>query len=514
MSKKLYSLLEGFEYDIRSAGAHARCDVPDMTIPAVVSDERKLSEGCLFICCRITNHNGAGSMVKAAEAGASVIVAEPGLYEEAAESSENAKSLLTGDKAPVIILTEDTRYAMAFIWAAWYDHPADRMTVIGVTGTKGKTTVCHMIYEILKVSGRKAGLIGTLEYIIGDDRRPSNLTTPESDILQEMLHEMADAGTEYAVIETASQALMTHRTQGFTFDIGIFTNISPDHIGPDEHSSFDNYLYSKSLLMRQCRTGIVNGDDPHADSILRDHSCSFRTIGMSPGNDLYATDLVPVTAGGVPGMSFDTHGTVSMHVDLPMPGEFSVMNALVAIQAAAELGISADAVRSALSHISVLSRTSIVRPEKDVCSDFPTVMIDFAHNALSIRNLLETLRTYYSGKIICLVSCTDSLRMRRAPVGEAAGELADYTVITSFTSERPQSEDVLEDILEGMKRTSGRHAVIADRREAIKHALSIAGHDDIVVVTGKGTYRDTTVLEDWHSMPDDFDLLREIFGSM
>ena len=514
MSKKLSSLLEGFEYDIRSAGAYARCEIPGMTIPAVVSDDRRLSEGCLFICCRITNYNGAVSMVKAAEAGAAVIVTEPGLYEEAATSSEKVTSLLSGDKAPVIIFTEDTRYAMAFIWAAWYDHPADRMTVIGVTGTKGKTTVTHMIYEILKASGRKAGLVGTLEYIIGDERRFSPLTTPEADILQEMLHEMADAGTEFAVIETASQALMTHRTQGFTFDIGIFTNISPDHIAPDEHSSFDNYLCSKSLLMRQCRTGIVNGDDPHAPSILKDHSCSVRTFGLSPENDLYATDLVPVMTDGAPGMTFNTCGTVSMHVELPMPGEYSVMNALAAIQAAAELGIPAEPVKEALSHISVRARMSIVRPDNDRGRDFPTVIVDFAHNAVSLRTLLETLSTYYSGKIICVFGCANQVRMRRSPMGEAAGELADFTVITSFTSEQAQPDDVLADILEGMRRTSGRHAVIKDRREAIKYALSIAGPDDVVILTAKGHYKDNNADEIRHSLPDDFDLLREIFDSM
>ncbi len=514
MSKLLSRLLKGIEYDIKSSGKYAPCDVPDISIPAVVSDDRRLSAGCLFICCRITNYNGAESMVKAAEAGAAVIVTEPGLYEAAIASSKASKSLLAGEGAPVILFTEDTRYAMAFIWAAWYDHPAERMTVIGVTGTKGKTTVCHMIYEILKAAGKKTGLVGTLEYITGDEHKHSPITTPEADILQELLHEMVEAGTEYAVIEVASQALMTHRSQGFSFDIGVFTNISPDHIAPSEHTDFENYLYSKSLLMQQCRIGIVNGDDPHVDAILKDHSCSVETFGLSPENDLYAVDLVPLLAGGVPGMAFDTKGAAAMHIELPMPGEYSVRNALAAISVATALGIPCETIRTVLSRISVRARMSIVRPRKDAGSNFPTVIVDFAHNAISLRTLLETLRTYYNGKIICVFGCANQVRMRRAPMGETAGELADFTVITSFTSEQPQPDEVLTDILEGMKKTSGKHAMIRDRREAIKYALSIAGHNDVIVLAAKGNFKDNMVDEIRHSLPDDFDLLREIFDSM
>ena len=512
--KKLSQLLKGFKYDIHSSAAYSQQDIQAMTIPEVVSDDRKLSEGCLFICCRITNYNGAASMIKAAESGASVIVAEPGLYEEAVASSEKAKSELTGSKAPVIIFTQDTRYAMAFIWAAWYDHPADSMTVIGVTGTKGKTTVTHMIYEIVKASGKKAGLISTLEYIIGDDHRHSPITSPEADILQEMLYEMVMTGTEVVVIEVASQALMTHRSQGFTFDIGIFTNISPDHIGPDEHTSFENYLYSKSLLMRQCRLGIVNGDDPHVSSIIKERSCTIRTFGLSHGNDLYGRNLLPFMENGVPSIAFDTGGRVSMHINLPMPGEYSVMNALAAILAVTELGISETEINEALSRIKICARMNIVMPENDTVSDFPVVIVDFAHNALSLSTLLKTLRTYYTGKIICVFSCTDRLQMRRAPMGEVAGELADFTVVTSETSEQLQSEDVLMDIVEGIKKTSGSYAVILDRREAIRYALSIAGSDDTVVIAGKGNQKDNNVDEIRHSMPDDFDLLREIFDSL
>lgn len=453
-------------------------------------------------------------MIKAAEAGASVIVAEPGLYEEAVASSEKAKSMLTGAKAPVVILTEDTRYAMAFIWAAWYDYPADSMTVIGVTGTKGKTTVAHMIYEIVKASGKKAGLIGTLEYIIGDEHRHAPNTTPEANSLQKMLYEMVMTNTEVAVIEVSSQALMTHRSQGFTFDIGIFTNISPDHIGKDEHTSFENYLYSKSLLMRQCRLGIVNGDDPHVSSIIKDRSCTIRTFGLSHGNDLYGKNLLPFMENGVPSIAFDTEGRVSMHINLSMPGEYSVMNALAAILAVTELGISEKEINEALSHIRICARMNIVVPENGTVRDFPVVIVDFAHNTVSLRTLLKTLRTYYTGRIICVFSCLDKLQLRRVPMGEAAGELADFTVVTSETSEQLQSEDVLMEIVQGIKKTSGSYAVILDRREAIRYALSIADPDDTVVIAGKGNQKDNNVDEIRHSMPDDFDLLHEIFNNL
>ena len=510
MSKSLKVLLDGLEYEICSKGEYKSInDVLDLDIPAVVSDDRKLSEGCLFICCRITNHNGACSIKKAIDAGAAVIAAEKGLYKEALSLANGGKAFFNG-RSPVILFMEDTRYAMAYFYAAWYDHPADRMITIGITGTKGKTTVAHMIYEILKEAGHKAGLIGTMEYIIGEKHIPSPITSPEADILQEIMHEMAEEGTETVVMEVASQALMTHRSQGFTFDIGVFTNLGEDHIGPDECRDFDHYLYCKSLLMRQCRTGIVNMDDPYVSRILEGHTCEVLTYGLSGRPDLKATGMIRCFVDGVPGMEFDA---ADMHIRLPMPGSYSVSNALAAIQTVLELQIPKDAIVSALSRIQVNGRMTVIRPGDFGNGALPVAVVDFAHNGMSLRTLLETLKGYYSGRIFCVVSSVNTAS-RRKPIGEACGEFADLTIVTSDDWENDDPEEIINGITSGIREKGGAYVVIEDRGEAIRYAVSEAGAGDVVIAAGRGHIKNQKINGRICPLPDDRTLLEEALFSL
>ncbi len=361
MSKTLKYLMEGLEYSIyRQPDGTSFDDVMGMEIPAVVSDERRLSDGCLFICCPITNHNGAHCINKAADAGASVIVTERGLYEERGPHEKRGAHEEQAGKTPVVLFVDDSRYAMTFIYASWHDHPADRMTTVGITGTKGKTTVSHMLHAILTEAGHRAGLVSTVEYITGGEHEVSPITTPEADILQDLLHRMVDAGDDAAVIEVASQALMTHRSQGFRFDIGIYTNLGIDHIGKDEHRDFGHYMYCKSLLMQQCETGIVNIDDPYVDGILEGHTCEVKTYGLDPEADFHADNISYRFIDGVPGVEFDAMG---MHISMPLPGDHSVSNALAAIGAAQCLNIPEDAIVSALRNIRVDGRMDIIKPD-------------------------------------------------------------------------------------------------------------------------------------------------------
>lgn len=462
-------------------------------ITAVVSDERKLQEGCLFICCPITNYNGSASIIKAIRAGAAVIVAEKGMYEEALEASGMTEQEFLGDRPPRIRFVEDARYAMAFLYAAWYDHPARKMITIGITGTKGKTTVSYMIYEMLKEAGYKVGLIGTVEYIIGDEHIDSYLTSPEADILQEFMFRMAEQGTQVVVMEVASQALMTHRSQGFVFDIGIFTNIGEDHIGPDECHDFEHYVYCKSLLMRQCKTGIINIDDPYVDDILKGHSCEVKTYGICKKADLRAANISHLLIRGVPGVEFDVESFAaqsdslpesSLHIRMPMPGSYSVSNALAAICAVRQLSVQDKDIVNVLERIYVKGRMNIIRPEQADEKHLPTMIVDFAHNPMSLRALLMTLRTHYSGKIIIVFGSVPPRDF--TPVGEVCGELADMTVITmdNWTKEDPMT--IMKAIEGGVKKVAGKCVIIPDRSQAVSYAVSVAGPDDVVVVAGRG----------------------------
>lgn len=222
----------------------------EVPVTEVVYDSRKIEKGCMFVCVQGANFDGHSKAAEAAEKGAAVLIVEKDVA-------------LPEDAKITVIRVESTRYAMAFIAAAYYGHPGDRLKVIGVTGTKGKTTTTYLVKSILEHAGYKVGLVGTIEAIIGEKHIPANNTTPESYVLQEYFKEMVDAGCQICVMEVSSQGLMLHRTQGFTFELGIFTNIEPDHIGPNEHESFEDYMACKGLLFKQCRTGIVNSDDKH-----------------------------------------------------------------------------------------------------------------------------------------------------------------------------------------------------------------------------------------------------------
>uniref|UniRef100_A0A1B0FDE9 Mur ligase central domain-containing protein n=1 Tax=Glossina morsitans morsitans TaxID=37546 RepID=A0A1B0FDE9_GLOMM len=220
-----------------------------------------------------------------------------------------------------VIKVTDTRYAMAFISAAYFGHPAKELKTIGITGTKGKTTTTYMVKSILENAGYKVGLIGTIEAIIGEEHIPAHNTTPESYLVQEYFRKMADAGCDCVVMEVSSQGLMLHRTQGFVFDYGIFTNIEPDHIGPNEHKDFDDYLRCKSMLLRQCKVGIVNRDDEHFERIIEGHTCTLETYGFSPEADLRAEDAHMVGGRGYLGISYQLKGLMEFPVEIDIPGK-------------------------------------------------------------------------------------------------------------------------------------------------------------------------------------------------
>ena len=468
----------------------------DIEVDQIVYDSRKeakdITANSLFICIEgavFDGHKYAADMV---EKGTKVLVVSKPVEELA-------------DKDVTVILVENTRYAMAFISAAHFGNPAEKLRVIGITGTKGKTTTAYFVKSILERAGHKTGLIGTIEMIIGDTHIPAGNTTPESYILQETFAKMVEAGLDTVVMEVSSQALMQHRTQGFVFDYGIFTNLEPDHIGPNEHESFEQYMACKGLLFKQCKIGIVNGDDVHVEQVTQGHTCKLEKYGLVENCTLRAENMELVHKPGELGVKFTvTCGDRALHsecgtvagqepkeqenkcrdftVEVPTPGRFSVYNALTAIAICRHFQVAAEDIRKALLTAKVKGRIEMVK-----VSDAFTLMIDYAHNAMALESLLTTLKEYHPNRLVCLFGCGGNRsRQRRFEMGEVSGRLADLTIITSDNPRFEEPQAIIDDIKTGIAKTSGKYVEICDRKEAIAYAISHGEPGDIVVLAGKG----------------------------
>ncbi len=459
--KKLADLIQNLDYKL------VQGDLDNREVEGIVYDSRKVFHGCLFVCVKGANFDGHEFASAVADVGAKTIVVEDDV---------EVRSDVTVIKVP------DTREALAILSANWFGNPGDRIKVIGITGTKGKTTTTYMIKSILENAGYKVGLIGTIEAIIGDRHIPSKNTTPESYEIQEDLAAMEKEGITICVMEVSSQGLMLHRVDGMTFEIGIFTNISPDHIGPNEHTSFEEYLHCKSLLFQKCRKGILNIDDPHMNDILKDHTCTVETFGFSEKADFRAEDMELFHEKGVMGVNYKVTGKVNFDVKISVPGRFSVYNSLCAIAVCAHFNVETSDMQKALLNAKVKGRI-----EPYPASDRYTVLIDYAHNAMALESLLTTLKEYNPGRIVTIFGCGGNRsKERRFEMGEVSGKLSDFTVITSDNPRFEEPEAIIADIVTGIKKTDGKYVTITDRKEAIKYALSHAEDRDVIVLAGKG----------------------------
>ncbi|MGN0305683.1 MAG: UDP-N-acetylmuramoyl-L-alanyl-D-glutamate--2,6-diaminopimelate ligase [Lachnospiraceae bacterium] len=486
-SRPLVQLLENLSYEVIQGSV-------EKEISALVYDSRKLQEGCLFICIQGANADGHQFAREAAEKRAAAILVSKPIEVE-------------GDIT--VIRVENTRYAMAFASAAWFCHPAQSLKVIGITGTKGKTTTTYLVKSILENAGLKVGLIGTIETIIGREHIPAHNTTPESYLLQETFRKMADAGCDAVVMEVSSQGLMLHRTQGFIFDYGIFTNMEPDHIGPNEHSSFEEYMDCKGLLFKQCRIGIVNSDDTHWERVTRGHTCKLETYGFGEKADLRAVQMRLIKERGHIGVAFRIGGIpdMDMEVEISTPGRFSVYNALTAIAICRHFGVSEENIKKALKEAKVKGRIELVK-----VSDEFTLMIDYAHNAMALESLLSTLKEYEPNRLICVFGCGGNRsRLRRFEMGEVSGRLADLTIITSDNPRFEEPEAIIADIVTGIEKTQGNYVAICDRKEAIAYAIHNGQPGDIIVLAGKG-HEDYQEIKGVHYPMDERDLIADILA--
>ena len=457
---QIAKLLENLEYELVAGSL-------DTEITTLVYDSRKVEKGSVFVCISGTVRDAHDFIPDVVEKGAAAVIVEKDV---------------TVPEGVTVVKVADSRLALACMSAAYFDYPSKKLRTIGITGTKGKTTTTYMVKSILESAGIKTGLIGTIETIIGDEHIPSANTTPESYVVQEYFHRMVEAGMDAVVMEVSSQALMLHRVAGFVFDIGVFTNLEPDHIGENEHKDFADYMHCKSLLFRQCRLGIFNGDSEHLQGILEGHTCEVQTFGYQKENDLCAEHVELKKEHGALGVRYHVSGLMDFDVEVNVPGSFSVYNSLTAIAICNHFGVSVDKIKEALLHVSVKGRIEIVPVTRRY-----TLMIDYAHNAMSLESLLTTLKEYEPGRLVCLFGCGGNrARSRRYEMGEVSSKLADLTVVTSDNPRNEEPMAIIEDILVGVHKADGKYVTIPDRKEAIAYCMKNAQDGDIIVLAGKG----------------------------
>lgn len=436
---------------------------PELEIRGVSCDSRKTKEGDLFVAVCGYESDGHRFIAAAMENGASCVLTE--------RAPEN--------DAPYVRIG-NTRRGLALAAANFWDRPAEKLKIVGVTGTSGKTTTTCLIREILeKVTGESCGLIGTNMNIIGGDVREASRTTPESLEVQTLLREMVDAGCRYAVMEVSSHALYLDRVYGIQFDAAVFTNLSLDHL--DFHKTMDAYADAKSILFRQSRYGAVNLDDPYACVMLEKGSCPMMTFSVERNDaDLVAKDI-RLAADGVRFIAMC--GDELQTVRLGIPGKFSVYNALAALAAVKMLDISLDRASEALAQChGVKGRAEIVPTGKDF-----TVVIDYAHKPDALEKILTTLRECADGRIITLFGCGgDRDRKKRPVMGEIASRLSDFVIVTSDNPRTEEPAAIIDEILPGVRDGKTPYKVIENRREAIGWALRNAKSGDIILLAGKG----------------------------
>lgn len=433
----------------------------EQEITGVSYDSRHTSPGDLFIALEGYETDGHRFIPMAREKGAACVLCQK-----------------TPQDGGPYVRTGDSRGALAQAGRNWFGDPAGEMTMVGVTGTNGKTTTTYLLKDVLeKAAGAKVGLIGTNQNMVGDEVLHTERTTPESFELQALFRRMADAGCTHVVMEVSSHALCLQRVAGIRFAAGLFTNLSQDHL--DFHGSMEDYCGAKALLFRQCEKGVYNADDPWADRVTRDAPCPLSSFGEKAG-ELRGENI----RLAVDGVDFDAcrdGETVPVRVNIP--GGFTVYNALGVMAAARELGVPlADSARVLRQSAGVKGRVEVV----PVPGEY-TVLIDYAVTPDAIENVLATVRDFAKGRVVILFGCGgDRDRGKRPKMGRIAAQMADFVVVTSDNPRTEVPGDIIADILPGLEGTETPYVVVEDRVEAIRYALDHARKDDVIILAGKG----------------------------
>lgn len=466
----------------------------EIDIVDVIYDSRKVTPGCAFVCLKGFNVDGHKFIPDALEKGAVALIVEDDV---------------TAPNDITVIKTDNTRVALAKMSVEYFEHPADELKTIAITGTKGKTTTVAMIRSILEKAGIKTATIGTLGIVIDNQIYKTNNTTPESYEIQQAMRKMVNEGCKAMVIEASSLGLKWHRTDGIDFDFGVFTNFSNDHIGKAEHKDMDEYLECKSLLFKQCKIGLINCDDEKWQDVIKDCTCKVETYGFNTDADLVAHSDSLIARAGYIGVHFDTTGLKELSVDVAIPGRFSVYNALAAISVCRHFDLSDKDILDGLNEVKVKGRVEAV----PVVGDY-TILIDYAHNALSMENILTTLKEYNPNRLITMFGAGgDRPKGRRYEMGEVSGRLSDLSVITEDNSRFEDVMDIIEDIKVGINKTDGEFVVIPNRVDAIRYCIENAQSGDIIVLAGKG-HEDYQEIRGVKYHMDEREIIADIFDSL
>jgi len=445
-------------------------------ITSIECDSRNVTPGSLFVCVVGTFQDGHVYAEAAVKAGASALLVQRKL-----------------DLPVPQVIVPDSRKALALAAAKFYDYPARKMKMVGVTGTNGKTTTTYMVKAIAEQAGMKVGLIGTITNLIGDEVVPANHTTPDASELHRILARMAEAGVELCVMEVSSHSLDQHRVYGIEYDVSVFTNLTQDHL--DYHKTFESYMDAKRILFRQSGQAVLNCDDNHWEQLFAGTTCERTTFGIRENADIFAKNI-DITPAGV---SFDmalptvVNGAPVRDVrrlHLNISGLFTVYNAMGTAGAMLRLGFSPEHIQKGLESVRSVSG----RLEKlPVPNREYAVLLDYAHTPDALENILKTVRSFTGNRIIALFGCGgDRDRAKRPIMGEIAGRYSDYCIITS---DNPRSEDptaIMKAIEEGVAKSGCEYRMIESRREAIWQALLMGEPGDVIVLAGKGheTYQE------------------------
>lgn len=441
----------------------------EMEIGGISYDSRKTQSGDLFVAVTGYAVDGHSFIPKAAEKGAAAVLCER----------------IPEADIPYVQV-ENSRRTLAMAAANWFGHPADHMVMTAVTGTNGKTTTTYLLKAILEQArGAKVGLIGTNQNMIGDLVEETERTTPESFEVQSLFARMRDAGCTHVVMETSSHALVEDRVYGVPFKVGVFTNLTQDHL--DFHKTMENYCDAKAILFQNCEAGVVNGDDPWTERLIKDATCTILRYGEQDGADLKAENI----RLGAAGIAFDAvTKDERCPIEVGIPGGFMVYNTLDALGAALELGISLEESAKALKTVGhVRGRVEVVpTPGKDY-----TILIDYAHTPDGIENVLSSVKGFAQGRTVALFGCGgDRDKTKRPKMGRAAAEWADFVIVTTDNPRTEKPEAIIDDILPGFEGLDTPYTVVVDRVEAIHYAMDHAQSGDVIVLCGKGheTYQE------------------------
>ncbi len=467
-------------------GINVKNEYTDVEVYDVTQDSRQVEKGSLFICIKGASFDGHSVAAQLLEKGAAAVVVE--------------RDLGLGSQ----IIVEDTRAVLSPICANFFGNPAEKLKLIGLTGTNGKTTTTFLIKQILENCGKKTGLIGTVQNMVGSEVYPAHYTTPDPRELQSLFRKMVDAGCEYCVMEVSSQALAQGRVNGVHFLLGVFTNLTQDHL--DYHKTWEKYFNSKRMLFENCDIALTNIDDEYGLKIVEGLPCKVVTYSVDNNKSDYTAKNVAFSPEGV---KYELVSDTIGRVDCPIPGRFSVYNSLCAASAALVLGFDFREVVIAISKSNgVKGRIEVVPTDTDY-----TVIIDYAHSPDGLENIISSLKEIATGRVVTVFGCGgDRDKTKRPKMGRVAAELSDFCVVTSDNPRSEEPSAIIEDILEGMKDTKTPYKVVENRKEAIRWAMENARKDDIILLAGKGheTYQ---ILPTGTIHFDEREVVREVLGN-